>query len=280
MQPITIFCAFSRPWVIDAWLDDLAALDINPAQINLCVIVDGEMPYVLRRLREFAIKNKYRNFRSAMNDEWEPNETRIAIRRQRVADIKNQSKNLISETDGRYIIGLEDDTVFGHIGNFDRLLQPIIDDDRIGFVEGVQMGRWGAHMVGVWETDNAAEPGEVNTMLPTRSGDGALVWQGRREISAGGFYGYATQRELYLNHDYYSSSSQPWGPDVNFGLWLRQKGYTCLVDWSMVFGHNDHGQVAYPDREPYSRQLTQVVYTKNRDIGRWERTDYDQNDRY
>jgi hypothetical protein len=200
-----------------------------------------------------------------MNITWHPNEVRLAIRRQRVADIKNQSKDLIALTDGEYIIGFEDDTVFERMENFDRLLNPLIENPTIGFVEGVQMGRWGANMIGAWQADNILKPTEIETLLPK---------QGYEQITGGGFYGYATRRNLYLNHDYYTSTSQPWGPDVNYGFWLQQDGYDCLIDWDMVFGHNDHNIIGWPD-DP-KNPLVKVVYNKDVKTGKWNRTDHEQ----
>jgi len=268
MPIITIFCPWTRPWAVDGWLANLEAVEHDPALTNLCIIVDGDQHLIANTIKKFAEKHAYRSFHVKINEDWHPNEVRLAIRRMRVAEVHNQSKDLINLTDGEYIIGLEDDTVFDRLKSFDPLLKPLIDDPTIGFVEGVQMGRWGASMIGAWEANNPFEPTMIKTLLPAT---------GYQDISAGGFYGYATRRDLYLNHDYHSSSAHPYGPDVVFGLWIRQKGFKCLVDWDTVFGHNDYNKVLYHD-DPNIR-LTQVVYTKSIINGKWNRDDYEQ-DRY
>lgn len=281
---ITIFCAFTRQWAVERWLGDLANTEHNPDFTNLCFIVDMNDEYLVKQLRAFAESHHYRSFHVKINEDWQPNETRIAIRRQRVADIKNQSKELIAKTDGSIIIGLEDDTVFERMPSFGRLIQPILDDDKIGFVEGVQMGRWGANMLGVWDCDDFEYPQKVWTLLPPaigqspdrvltkfRDAEGGVY----QDITGGGFYGYATQRELYMKHDYYWSSGQPWGPDVNYGFWLRQRGYRCVVDWQTIFGHNDHGQIGWPDAPPRS-PLVEIIYNRDTLTGKWERRDYEQ----
>lgn len=277
MHPIiTIFCAFTRQWAVDGWLENLEAVRHDPALTNLCFIVDGDQHLILNTLKKFAEARGYRSFYYKINEEWHPNEVRLAIRRMRVADVKNQSKDLIARTDGDIIISFEDDTVFDRLESFDPLITPLLQDPKIGFVEGVQMGRWGAPIIGAWRCDNAANPKKVWTMLPPDEKQIPASYPSQA-LNGGGFYGYATRRAEYLNHEYYTSSAQPWGPDVNFGLWLSQRGFECLINWSVVFGHRDFNRVLYPDA-PKTR-LAQVIYTKNTDTGKWDRSDYER-DKY
>lgn len=274
MQPIiTIFCAFTRPWAVELWLENLAAVNHDPALTNLCFIVDCNNHLIANTLKKFAEKYNYRSFHVKINEDWHPNEVRLAIRRMRIADVKNQSKDLIALTDGEIILGFEDDTVFDRLESFDRLIQPIVREGQdphrtVGFVEGVQMGRWGANMIGAWEADDIWKPSHIETQLPSED---------YQEITGGGWYGYATTRELYLNCEYYSSTAQPWGPDVSAGFWIRQQGYKCLVDWQTIYGHNDYNKILYPD-DPKIR-LAKVVFDKDFNTGKWMRTDYE-NDRY
>lgn len=264
MQPIiTIFCAFTRQWAVDTWLANLEAVNHDPALTNLCFIVDGNQHLIANTLKKYSDKKGYRSFHVKINEDWQPNEVRLAIRRNRIAEVHNQSKDLITRCDGDIIIGLEDDTVFDRLVSFEPLYAKL--DAGIGFVEGVQMGRWGANIIGAWLSNGTPNFNRIETMLPK---------SGYEHITAGGFYGYATYRHLYLNHDYYSSSSQPWGPDVNYGLFVQSQGYDCLINWDIVFGHNDYNQTLYPD-DPKIR-LVQVVYNKDKLTGKWERTDHEQ----
>lgn len=283
MQPIvTIFCAFTRQWAVQAWLDNLLNMEHDPSRTNLCIIVDGDMHLIANSIGGFAERHGYRSFHVKINEDWHANEVRLSVRRMRVADVHNQSKDLIAKTDGEFILGLEDDTVFDRDPYFLlKLLRPF-DDNQVGFVEGVQMGRWGANIIGAWEADNAASPTKIKTLLPpinpnetprSYTVDGIHY----QNISGGGWYGYVTRRYLYLNCEYYTSTAQPWGPDVNYGLWLHQREYKCLIDWRVIFGHNDVGKILYPD-DPKVR-LTQVIYNKNTATGKWDRSDHEQ-DRY
>src|SRR5688572_6519221 len=164
MQPVlTIFCPFSRRWAVDPWLEDLANVGHEPEATNLCIIVDGDEPYIANQIQKFAEKHKYRSCHIKTNDHWYPNETKLAIRRMRVADIHNQAKDLITKTDGDIIIGLEDDTVFDRLQHLSQLYTPLLLDINIGFAEGVQMGRWGANMIGAWKKDHQ---NHIETLLP------------------------------------------------------------------------------------------------------------------
>ena len=170
-------------------------------------------------------------------------------------------------TDGEIIICFEDDTVFDRLASFERLYQPLLDRPEVGFVEGVQVGRWGANMIGAWNAlpPNAENPNHIETLLPKT---------GYEEITGGGWYGYATRRNLYLNCEYYTSSAQPWGPDVNFGIWLTRQHLKCLIDWDTQFGHKDYSKTIYPDDADL--RLAQIVYNRDSNTGKWNRTDHEQ----
>lgn len=260
-QPvITLFCAFTRDWAVDRWLDNLRASLPDPTQTNLAVIIDLDDPRIFRKLYLFAKEHKFRKFVYRINDQWQPNEVRIWVRRQRIADVKNQSKELIEKCDGEYVVCFEDDTVFDKL-EFERLVTPLMEDQTIGFVEGVQCGRWGVKMIGAWQTDNVLNPTHIETLS---------LGEGYQDIDGGGFYGYATRKDLYLAHDYHTQKDQPWGPDVNYGLWLRSRGFRCLIDWESPFGHNDHNRILLPDRD-----ISTITFKKNAEYNTWERHDVD-----
>lgn len=272
---ITIFCSFTRDWAVEPWLNGLAQTHHDPALTNVAIIVDTYNDSLANKLRTYFEAHRYRSFHVIINRDWEPNEMKQRIRRPRIAQIKNQSKELIARTDGTIIIGLEDDTILDRAESFEYLIGPILEDDKVGFVQGVQMGRHGTNMVGVWDCDDYEYPQEVWTLLPPGDNYKENMVRGYQEITGGGFYGYATQRELYLAHDYYWATSQPWGPDVNYGFWLKQRGYKCLVNWDVLFGHSDHNDVCYPDNPPRGG-LVKIVYNRDKLTGKWERRDYEQ----
>lgn len=264
MHPIiTIFCPFTRWWATEKWIEDLKNVDHDPGLTNLCFIIDGDQALIANTLKRFSEENNYRSCHIKINHDWNGNEMQIAIRRARIAEVKNQSKELVSQTDGEFIIGLEDDTDFSRLENFNGLINPMLHSKKVGFVEGVEMGRWGANIIGAWLADDFNDPKEIKTLFPLDKDPYVSV------ITGGGWYGYATRRDLYLNCEYYTSTAQPWGPDVNYGFWLNQKGYSCVIDWNIIFGHRDFNKTLWHNEH----KLIQVVYTKNPNTGKWDRTD-------
>jgi hypothetical protein len=259
MHPvITIFTAFTRFWAVDQWLSDLASMKHEPSLTNLCFIVDVDEPRIEIKLAKYAYENNYRSFKCILNEDNNPNEVRIAQRRVRIAEVKNQSKELIANTDGDYVLSLEDDTVFTNLDVM-QLLAPY-KNPLNGFVEGVQCGRWGIKMIGAWRADDVNNMTKIETLLPSK---------GLELIDAGGFYGYVTRKHLYLMEGYFADDN-PYGPDVHFGLALRRKGWICAINWDVVFGHNDHNKVLWPDGK-----ISKVSYNKLPESELWERSDVD-----
>jgi hypothetical protein len=256
MQPIiTVICPFTRVWAVERWVKDLESTNLDKERTNLCFIIDIDEPRILRALKQLQ---GYRSFYYIMNRENQPNEVRIAVRRERIATVMNQFKELIAKTDGDIILGLEDDTAFTG-ADLSRLYRIVELDDEVGFVEGVQCGRWGVKMIGAWKLDDIDKPAQIETLLPN---------DGLEEIDGGGYYGFATRRDLFMDHEH-KWSGEVYGPDVDFVLSIRRKGYRCFVDWDLVFEHNDYNVLIRADEN-----VTKIVYNLSED-GNWQRTDYE-----
>lgn len=258
MSPITVFCAFTRRWAVDKWINCFKNQDYDFSKIYLCAIIDIDEPIIRIKLEKMARELQIAKIWFKFNDDNNPNDVRIAVRRLRIAEIKNQSKELVRRCPAPFVIGLEDDTVFPP-NTFKRLVKNFIKLDDVGFLEGVQCGRWGVKMIGGWRFKNIRSLDYVETIMP---GEG-IEW-----IDAGGFYGYITTKGHYLDHIYYWLPEQPWGPDVNFGIWLRLQGVRCRIDWGLKFGHNDHNVILKPDGN-----ISKVVYNKK--DNKWVRSDYE-----
>lgn len=269
---VTVFVPFTRYWALERFLENLQAQNYPKRLINLCVIVDIDDPRIAADLEKFVTywekcEQPYRSFHIKLNTDWHPNEVHLSIRRMRIADVHNQSKWLVGKTDGDIVIGLEDDTVFDDPETFNRLLKPFGKWEGCAFVQGVQCGRHGTYYIGAWRCDDPQAVKHIETCLPPEG-----KWEGVEAIDAGGMYGYATPKELYLQHDYHSSSGAPYAVDVNYGLWLRQMGYVCLIDWGLLFGHNSHNVILRPDDKVL---LLSVHYDRNTNGCGWERKDYE-----
>lgn len=256
---VIVFCAFTRRWAVERWIEGFEALDYPKHLISLAFIIDCDEPLIYQALRRLGARG-YRTWKIEMNEQFAPNEVRINARRLRIADIKNQSKALIKDLEGEFVLGFEDDTVFTNPQTIQHLLAPFRELPNIGYVEGVQCGRWGEKMVGAWIVDDLEYPTRAETILPPEGNQNVLG-----SIDGGGFYGYATRKHHYLDHEYFWSG-QPWGPDVNYGLWLRRQMFNCLIDWGLVFGHNDHNALLFPDGS-----ITKVVYNLDNITNQWGR---------
>jgi len=256
MPIITIICPFTRGWAIERWVANLESLNLDWSTVNLCAIIDCDEPKISYHLRKLDDKLKFRSFQIAMNREHEVSEVRVNVRRHRIAEVMNQLKEMVKKTDGDIVVGFEDDTAFEGL-EIENLYVPLVAKNDIGFVEGVQSGRWGVKMVGAWKVDDIREPTVAETLFQG---------SGYEEIDGGGLYGYACLVDLFLKHEF-KWEGEPYGPDVNFGLFIRRQGYRCLVDWDTVFLHNDHNVLIRPDNP------TKIRYTKVND--NWERSDHE-----
>jgi hypothetical protein len=264
MPPITVFCPFTRPERVKPFFDDLASTDLKPENTNLALIVDCNKEEggatIYARIMEEMNRTNFRKFLIIRNFDHHVNLMNIPIRRRRIAEIHEQSKDLIKSLDGLFVLGLEDDTVFTNLC-VQRLYQPFtglseVVGDKIGFVTAYEAGRWHNKIIGIWNFDNIEDPRECWTELPDKD---------YQDCDAAGFYCYLTPTDLYLKHEYSTENWQPWGPDVNYGLWLRKLGYRNIVDWSQPCGHSDGDIIITPNNNLYVERFNKL------DQPTWER---------
>lgn len=245
MPPITVFCPFTRPEMVNRWFDDLMTTDLVPSNTNLAFIIDCDEPRIYARIMENINKRgPFRNFIIIRNEQHIVNPMNIPVRRQRIAEIHEQSKDLIANMDGIFVLGLEDDTVFENL-NVERLYNKA-KLDQVGLISAYEAGRWYNKIIGIWNFDDVYNPKECWTILPS---------EGYEEIDAAGFYAYLTRTDYYIDHQYNTELWQPWGPDVNYGLDLRRSGLTNFVDWTQPCGHADQGIIITPDHNLYSEHF-------------------------
>lgn len=251
MPLITVFCPFTRPELVYQWFECLYTTDLDPASTNLCFIVDCDEPKIYARIMDHMNMHPFRKFMIIRNYDHHVNPINIPIRRKRIAEIHEQVKDVIASLDGEYVFGLEDDTVFTGL-QVHRLLEPFSDifprdaKTKVGFVTAYEAGRWQNKIIGAWNFDNVEDPKECWTLLPDK---------GYEEIDAAGFYCYLTPTDLFVKAPYTSEIWQPWGPDVNYGLWLRKQGYSNYVDWEQPCGHYDQGIIIQPMSQLYSEHF-------------------------
>jgi hypothetical protein len=215
---------------------------------------DTNDPKVRNGCRDYQKRSTFGKTVVKMTDNGPTYEVRIAKRRDRIVQFHKVMQKLLWEFD--YVFGVEDDTIFEPEA-LNKLMEPMSLDD-VGFVEGVQVGRWGMKMIGAWKVDDVDNPKTIKTIEP-------LVVDGIKQrnvhhlenIDAGGFYCFVTRGHLYANHNF-EWHDECFGPDVLFGIGLRKKGLKCLIDWSVECGHDVKTDVLWPSKE----KIEVVEYNK------------------
>jgi hypothetical protein len=142
-------------------------------------------------------------------------------------------------TGAHYVFGIEDDTIVPPFA-LKRLLRGYESKPNAGFIQGVEIGRWGVNYIGAWQVDNIYDTKKF-TSLPL--GDGL------QEIDAGGFYCFLTKYEYYVNHDFKPYENNVLGPDIDYGIAMRQQGMRNYTDWTVKCKHYNRngGIISFSD---------------------------------
>lgn len=126
-----------------------------------------------------------------------------------------------------------------------------LKSDRFGYVSAIQVGRHGIYAIGAWHIgDDWFESVDKNL-------------KGIQEVDATGFYCLLAPYEVW-REGVAVWNGEPWGPDVNWGLSLRSKGYIIVVDMDLPIGHKTgRGEIW-----PHYATTTNVRFKKKND--KWE----------
>lgn len=230
MPKVIVFIPISRDQHLDRLFVSLEALDCDTETTSLLAYVDGDR-FLYERVSALVEASKFAG-RRCVKRPYEKPTNGLHERRRRISAIKNESKRLIGECD--YVFGIEDDTIVPPHA-LSKLLSDYAAYPYAGFIEGVELGRWDIPYVGGWRADDAYEPARIESVMPPENREGV------EEIDAGGFYCYLTKRELYMMHEYRPFGYNDMGPDVNFGIYLRQQGFKNYIDWSVSCAHYARG---------------------------------------
>lgn len=151
----------------------------------------------------------------------------INDRRTKIAHNHKLLKRSVKKTNYDYVWQLEGDVVL-EPDAFEKLIKTYeaIDDSKKAIVSGVQLGRHGITAVGAW---NFNEERTVFESLDYQA-------EGIQQVDATGFYCMLMDRRTWLD-GVCSWSGERYGPDVNFGLNLIDKGYNNYVNADIKVGH-------------------------------------------
>ena len=221
---VTIVLLVSRRDYLDKVLTGLELMHCDASRTNILCIVDGDDELFLTT-RNLVNGMKFNERLVVRSDNKEtPSRLDVQKRRKHIAALHNQAGHLIGD-DVDWIFSVEDDTTFGRKA-LDRLLSVVVNYPSIGFVEGVELGRWGVPYVGAWRADDIYS---TTTIKSVEKGKGV------EKIDAGGLYCALIRADLYKNHQFNSDNGL--GPDVNFGMELRRTGYDNYIHWDVPCKH-------------------------------------------
>ena len=224
MPTITIVLTVSRSDFLTEVLSGLELLDCDASYTNLLCIVDGDTS-LYTKVRNLVQDTKFNTRLTIQYPDRKPIKRFDYIaRRKRITAIHNFAKEQVGIAD--YVLLTEDDTIIPP-NTLKTLYRAISMEPGIAYAEGVEVGRWGIPYVGVWRFDDIYEPQSVRSL---KFGGNGIEY-----IDAGGFYCSLIRADLYKLHEFECYESL--GPDISMGLRLRQQGWQCVVDWSLVCKH-------------------------------------------
>lgn len=249
-----IFVSVSRPNIIKKLFTSLDLLECSK-DTSLFVYVDTTDNQFFTEVRNLTEASKFEQSLCVQRKvKTKPPRYAISQRKWRIAAIKNESTQFILGAD--YVFSIEDDTIVPRHA-LKRLLDAYKTHPYAGLIQGAEMGRWGIPYVGAWKVDDIYDTKVFTSMMPDK---------GVQEIDCGGFYCYLTKYDTYTNHNYEPFDKGGMGPDVEFGLYLRQQGMRNYIDWSVKCAH-----YIEKTNEPITFDNTQALelqYSKDH-RGRW-----------
>lgn len=257
MIRVAIFIPVSRADHLERLFHSLEVLQCDKDRTALLTYVDGDSKLFVQT-RNLTELSKFGERLCVQRSYEGRGQHRPAVsvreRRNRIAAIHNEAKEFIPECE--YVFGIEDDTIVpAHA--LTRLLSGYAAHPYAGFVEGVELGRWGIPYVGAWRADDIYDLKRIETVMPPEE-------RKLEAIDAGGFYCYLTRRQQYMAHEYAPFQADSLGPDVNYGLWLRQQGFQNYIDWNVLCEHRRRNGDSVTLA---TSKVRQVIMELNRD--RW-----------
>lgn len=263
IESILIAIPISRKWAVEMQVKQMVALhQFTDIKMHILFFIDNvEVPehYVEDRCSYYELTIPYTIVNTKRKA---PHEIRLFYRRDRIVEMLEMMQMQIKQMPEQYemLFMVEDDTKIDQ-DTLHKLLKDhkeLTDQQvNVGIIEGVQVGRHGIRMIGAWRCDDLENPTKMATIPYNRTGF-------FEKIDGGGLYCYIVPMKLFLEHTFYWHD-ECFAPDVTFGIELRKKGYTNIIDWTVVTGHCDqNGGVLYPNES-----CTVAEYEKQEN-GEWK----------
>lgn len=246
VKNVLMVMPLTRKWAVEMQAKQLAAMNrFTDVNVELLVFIDNSditEAYVANMLEKYELPFAYF---IASSGRRAPQEVRLYYRRERIREMLTWVQGEVLKLKRQYdlLFMVEDDTEI-KADALQRLLsdyKELTDQNvKVGLIEGVQVGRHGIRMIGAWRVNDLENPTEVSTIPYNKSSF-------FEKIDGGGLYCFVTPMELFLAHTFYWHD-ECFSVDMTYGLELRKKGYTNLIDWTVITGHVDQsGNVLYPN---------------------------------
>mgnify|MGYP001570455658 CR=1 FL=1 len=246
VKSVLVVVPLTRKWAVEMQAKQLARMnrftDIN---IEILVFIDNadiSEAFVANQFEKYEMPIAYH---IASSGRRAPQEVRLFYRRERIKEMLTMVQGEILKIRRPFdmLFMVEDDTQI-QADALQRLLtdyKELTDQNiKVGLIEGVQVGRHGIRMIGAWRMDDLHNP----TVMATVPFNKSSFFE---KIDGGGLYCFITPMELFLAHEFYWHD-ECFSVDVTYGIELRKKGYTNLIDWTVTTGHADqNGNVLYPN---------------------------------
>lgn len=246
VKNIVIFLPLSRPDKLTFQANQIARL-IKSDGYTYSILVVVDHPRIYQQTVEAAFDRKeFKKIPLIVRFTELPQIASYDVdkRRERITQVFALAQNTLKDPKAHYkadfIFTIEDDTVI-EVNALKNLLETywlMSEKYKVGFISGLQAGRWGVKMIGAWRCDDPVNPTELWTI----DNHSILVTE---SIDAAGFYCFLTTGKLFKKVPLKFGA---FGPDVYFGLFLSAQGLRNFVDWTVRTRHmSDTGLIEVDD---------------------------------
>lgn len=228
MVTTTLVLPVSRPDYLKRIFAQYDRMTFDDQQTGIFVLVDGNLQ-LYEQARELVLASRFVEKNCIYRKKGVPNIGSVWRRRERISAIHNELKELLPPS--QFLFLTEDDTLLP-LNALPILYENYIERAPVGFVSGIQIGRWGFMSLGSYVADDVYNPSLFTS---------SLIESGVTNIDAAGFYCCLVKQEQYKSHTF-EPFHKILGPDVTFGLSLRQQGLENYINHDIKCGHlTKHG---------------------------------------
>lgn len=190
-------------------------LECDRDHTNLLVYVDGDLQ-LYEVARNLTTASNFREKLCIYRRKGLPNVGSVIRRRERIAAIHNEIKDLINPCS--YVFMIEDDTLFPY-STLKQMLTAYTEHPHAGLVSAIELGRWGFLHIGAWTVNDIYNVTQITSIDKPKK---------KQRIDAAGFYCCLTKYTYYKQH-IFRPYMDVLGPDVDYGLSLRTQGLINFV---------------------------------------------------